>query len=418
MKRIIIPLFLLILLSCSDRDKDNPFDPTGDEPVILGARSINKSVELSWGQPDLVDYTGFNLYRKEEGAEQFFTRIAELLPVSRTYTDTTVEYGSTYIYFIKLASGNLESRPSRAVTATPGPGFNWIVDQYNYQILKTNYDLSYTFLVYDTYPYPGMPTDMAVSPSLETGVILFNRSGMIQEIDFSGNLKSQYDEIRYPYAVAYDPVGSLFWIVDSSGFLYTLDTQADDINYVYISFSKPISIHIAPEKNLISVVDAGEKEIVQFNRSGNLINKITLINGKPLEGPYRYIIDEKHDRSWLVDGNMDIDYIYTKSSEDEEYFLADSVINAGDIEVSPSSEQAWYVSFNRDSSIVLQLSAEGTRQLELSYFYNPFDLHVNPYDGSLIVVDSWNGRVLHYDDSNRLIGEMVNLSFPVKVLVQ
>ncbi|MEE9117452.1 MAG: hypothetical protein V3U02_02500, partial [Calditrichia bacterium] len=115
---------------------------------------------------------------------------------------------------------------------------------------------------------------------------------------------------------------------------------------------------------------------------------------------------------------MDIDYIYTKSSEDEEYFLADSVINAGDIEVSPSSEQAWYVSFNRDSSIVLQLSAEGTRQLELSYFYNPYDIHVNPYDGSLLVVDSWNGRVLHYDDSNRLIGKMVNLSFPVKVMVQ
>jgi hypothetical protein len=416
MKQFLIPLFLLILLSCSERDKDNPFDPTGDAPVILGARSINKSVELSWSQPDLVDYTGFNLYRKKEGAEQFFTRIAELLPVSRIYTDTTVEYGSVYIYFIKVASGNLESRPSEAVSVTPGPGFNWIVDHDAFQILKTSYDLSYTFLVYDT--YPGMPTDMAVSTSLETGVILFNRSGVIQEIDFSGNLKSQYEEIRYPYAVAYDPVGSLFWITDSSGFLYTLDTQADDINYSYVSLSKPISIHIAPEKNLISVVDAGEKEIVQFNRSGNLINKITLINGKPLEGPYRYVIDEKHDRSWLVDGNMDIDYIYTKSFEDEEYFLADSVLNAGDIEVSLSGEKAWYVSFNRRESIVLQLSAEGTRQLKLSYFYNPFDLHVNPYDGSLLVVDSWNGRVLHYDDSNRLIGEMVNLIFPVKVLVQ
>jgi Tol biopolymer transport system component len=118
---------------------------------------------------------------------------------------------------------------------------------------------------------------------------------------------------------------------------------------------------------------------------------------------------------------MDIDYIYTKSSEDEEYFRADSVVNAGDIEVSPESEQAWYVSFEGfegNSSIVLQLSAEGTRQLKLSHFFNPYDIHVNPYDGSLLVVDSRNGRVLHYNNSNRIIGEMVNLSFPVKVLVQ
>jgi hypothetical protein len=157
---------------------------------------------------------------------------------------------------------------------------------------------------------------------------------VVQTIDFSGNLKNQYEEIRYPYAVAYD-------------------------------------------------------------------------------------------RCWLVDGNFNIDYIYTKSSDDEEYFIADSPVNAGDIEASASSERAWYVSFDRSKSTVLQLSADGTRQLKLSYFFNPYDLdvnpydlHVNPYDGSLLVVDSWNGRVFHYDKSNKLIGEMTDLYFPVKVVVQ
>jgi len=416
MKRILIFISIFFLISCSERDKDNPFDPGGEEPVNLLARSFQESVELSWNSPNLIDFTGFNIYRKAEDSEQFFTRIAELSVFTRNYTDTNIIFGTTYVYNIRVASGSLESIPSDPVVVTPGPGFNWIVDETSFQIRKTSYDLSYTFLALDT--YPKMPTDMAVSPGLGAGIILYNRSSLIEEIDLSGASRNQYEQISYPYAVAYDPVGTLFWIVDSSGFLYTLDTRTDIIRNRSASLSKPISIHIASEKNLISIVDAGSREIVQFNRSGTLINKISSVNGKPLEGPYRYVIDEQHDRCWLVDGKSNIDYIYTKSLDEDDFFLADSVYNAGDIEVSFFSEQAWYVSFDRDESVVLQLSAEGTRQLKLSYFFNPYDLQVNPYDGSLIVADSWNGKVLHFNRSNKLIGEMKNLIFPVKVVVQ
>jgi hypothetical protein len=416
MKQIILLLLTIILVSCSERERDNPFDPSGDIPVHIRVRTIDESVEISWDGPNLVDYTGFNIYRKEEGSTQSFSRIAELSRFTRNYTDTAVSFGTSYIYYLRVASGSLESRPSEPVAVTPGRGFNWIVDETSFQIRKVSYDLSYTFLAIDT--YPGMPTDMAVSKKLETAVILFNRSSKIQEIDLSANFKNEYNQIKYPYAVAYDSVGTLFWIVDSSGYLYTLDTRSNFIRNISSSLSNPIAIDIAPTKNLISIVDAGSKEIVQFNRSGIRVNRITSINGKPLEGPYRYVIDEKHDRCWLVDGNSNIDYIYTKILDDQKFFLADSAQNAGDIEVSHSSDQAWYVSFNRNESVVLQLSAGGTRHLELTYFYNPFDLQVNPYDGSLIVVDSWNGRILHYDSSSRLIGEMKNLIFPVKVVVQ
>ena len=416
MNKYIYFLLTAILLSCSERDRDNPFDPSGDIPVNFRARSIEKSVELSWGSPDIIDYTGFNVYRRAEDSDQSFSRIVELSRTTRNYTDTTVSFGTTYTYYVRVASGNLESRPSETVSVTPGPGFNWIVDETSFQIRKLSYDLSYTFLAYDT--YPAMPTDMAISQELQTGVILYNRYSRIEEIDFSANVKDEYGQINYPYAVAYDPVSTLFWIVDSSGYLYNLNTQSNTIRLVSASLSKPIAIDIATEQNLISVVDTGLKEIWQFNRSGTLLERITSINGKPLKGPYRYVIDEVHNRCWLVDGDANIDYIYTKSLEESEFFLADSTLNAGDIAVSLSSEHAWYVTFNGKSSVVLQLSASGTRQLQLAYFFNPFDLHVNPYDGSLLVADSWNGRIVHYNESNKVIGEAENLIFPVKVVVQ
>ena len=52
-----------MLLSCSERKKDNPFDPSGTEPVILNVLSFDKRVDLSWNDPDLTDYSGFNIYR-------------------------------------------------------------------------------------------------------------------------------------------------------------------------------------------------------------------------------------------------------------------------------------------------------------------------------------------------------------------
>lgn len=416
MKKFLIYSTLVLFLSCSERDKDNPFDPGGDIPLYLQARSVQETVELSWNSPNIVDYTGFNIYRKEDGSEQSFKRIVEVSRFARSFTDTTISFGNTYVYFLKIASGSIESQPSEPIEVTPGEGFNWIVDKTSYQIRKMSYDLSYTFLALDT--YPGMPTDMAISNRLETGIILYSGSELVQEINLSGNLRNEYDQIKFPYAVAYDPIGTLFWVVDSSGYLYSIDTQSNIIRNRSSLFSNPRSIHIAPEQNVISIVDAGAKEIVQFNRSGTLINRISTINGKPLEGPYRYITDEKHNRIWLVDGNSDKDYIYTKSVDDEEFFLADSALNAGDIEPDFFGEQAWYVSFNVDESVIMQLSAEGTRQLELSYFFNPYDIQVNPYDGSLLVADSWNGIVKHYNKSNKLIGEMENLIFPVKVIVQ
>ena len=89
-----------------------------------------------------------------------------------------------------------------------------------------------------------------------------------------------------------------------------------------------------------------------------------------------------------------------------------------DLVVDPSDETCWYISFTIGNSSAVQLSPDGTRQSELDGFNNPLDIQINPYDGTLLVVESSNYRVLHYDHSLSLLGELNIFNFPVKVRIE
>ena len=96
----------------------------------------------------------------------------------------------------------------------------------------------------------------------------------------------------------------------------------------------------------------------------------------------------------------------------------DSVFYSGDLETNSFDETCWLISYNEQNSTVLQLSTMGSRQQELSGYYNPYDILINPYDGTLLVADSGHSIVIHYDRYNNIQGTTNNLNFPVKVLIE
>ncbi len=414
--KMIILCGLMLTFSCSDRDKVNPFDSSGDISLSLGIVSYEKNIELTWDRPQVDGFSGFNVYRKAEGYDKSFVRIArDLPPGSRKYIDNDIEYERTYIYYITISGYDIESRPSEKVSINPGPGFNWIVDKWGYQIIKTTYDLEHKILFYDT-DWP--PTNMALSKDLGVGVILYLGFNTVDKINLNGERTGQYTQIEFPIDIVYDHVDSLFWIVDSSGILYSLNTKTDRIVKVSQDFIKPTALFIAPEKDLICVVDKGSKAIIQLNRMGNIVNTISAINGKKLTEPTRFVIDEINDRTWLIDRNYEFDYIYTKGTNENDYTLLDSVFYSGDLETNSFDETGWLISYNAQNSAILQLSATGSRQLELFGYYNPNDILINPFDGTLLVADSGHSLVIHYDRDNNILGSTHNLTFPVKVLIE
>jgi hypothetical protein len=177
-------------------------------------------------------------------------------------------------------------------------------------------------------------------------------------------------------------------------------------------------VSVSKNTGYVNVVDQELKKIFQFDRNGNVISEISSIQNHPLFKPERYLEAEDNGRFWLVDDAGDWDRVYSRAVIMEDFLMVDSLTAAGDLALTVDNTLVWIVIFNTLDSSVMQLSASGTRSLEIKGLYNPYDIEINPYDGTLLIADTGNGRVLHYDPAFQLIGKYLNLNFPVKVMVE
>jgi len=415
----LISFCLLVLsgLSCAEREKQNPFDPHGRIYLTLTVLSHDQQVELMWDSPNLTGYTGFNIYRKQEGVDTVFKTLASmLLPDRREFTDYHIDYHQRYLYYVTVVGEDMESKPSSTVSILPGPGQVWMVDKWGYQVLLSTYDVEHIIRRYLT---NSPPTDMAIAANRNTGLILYNDFGIVEAIDLN-SMQSlvRITSIAHPYNVAFDSAAAIFWIVDTTGYLYKVNASSFQVTTVSSALGKPTQVSVSENAGHINVVDQKLKKIFQFDRAGNVISEISSIGDHPLIKPERYLETADTGRFWLVDDAGIWDRIYTRLVTMEDFQCIDSLNAAGDLALATDHTLVWIVNYNNIDSSVMQLSASGTRPLELKGFYNPYDIEINPYDGSLLIADTGNGRVLHYDNTGQLIGKYLNLNFPVKVMVE
>ena len=84
----------LCLNNCTERSRDNPLDPGSkeDPKIRLSVLSYNDRVELSWNEINLVDFLGYNVYRKNHPDSSFLLIASGLYPGSKRFTDTNIQY--------------------------------------------------------------------------------------------------------------------------------------------------------------------------------------------------------------------------------------------------------------------------------------------------------------------------------------
>jgi hypothetical protein len=422
LRRLLLLIFILTFIYfCSERQRTNPFDSNYNRnimPMFLSLIPVENCNQLSWDDPLFVDYSGFNIFRKLETDTAF--QLLKNLP--RGYSsccDSAIKYGLEHNYYFTITGEGSESKPSAIKSTIPGPGYNWIVDKWGYQIFKTSYDTRYLVLRENKM---SPPQDMAIAKEFNLALITFTSGNAIEMIDLStGELINQLYNISIPYKACYDSIDDYFWVVDSSGSIYKISPVSFSVELIDNTLIHPIEISIAEQAGLIHIVDFGAKKILQYNREGNLLEIIDKIDSSPLQGPEKFIYDEQRGRSWFSDGNGQKDYIYTKLPSENKFQCIDSLSNAGDFELDPTEDAILLISLNPDeinNSFIMQLYANGDRQTCISDLIYPLDISINMYDQSILVADSYCGRVLHYTENFRLLGFSNFYNFPIKILIE
>jgi hypothetical protein len=90
--------------------------------------------------------------------------------------------------------------------------------------------------------------------------------------------------------------------------------------------------------------------------------------------------------------------------------------------VNDKTDECWAIDWNIESNNtkIVKISNTGTKLFEISGFTGPQSLDVDPYDGSCLVADTGNFRVVKISSEGDIIGESIlnTRPFIIRVVTQ
>ena len=412
---------VILILSCRERDRNNPFDPHNDDEFIelgLSLHSTDSLITLSWNIPLKPDFSSFEIYKKEEGQDDF-TLLANISNTVSHYNDIINTLDIRYYYYIKLIGKGVESPPTKTKSIVPGPGSIWMLDDYLWEILKLNYDLSSTAL-----RKVGVwkPENLTFAHEINRGLITYPIFNYYEIFDLSsGNILYGNQAIVRPFDAVYDNGLNRFWLIDSLGSLYIVDSTANE-QFAGKFFKKPVQIDMLDDQ--LVILDKIMNGIYLFDRSPAQVDFIsTNGNDEPFANLDLFRVDQLNKKVYLLDRLKDNNTLYKYNVEKNHLSVVfqDSLIRTFD--VNKQDESIWIIIANKLNSELLQLSSTGQRLVSIKGFNLPRDVKVNPYNGNVIVADITDQlnileqKVFHYR-SNTLIGSFRTYGDPFKVYIE
>lgn len=399
----------------SSRERDNIFDPKNNKKTIeagFGLTSQENYIRLYWNPPHDVIYKSFNLYRKTAGQDSFKLRTV-ILKGNNYFNDSDIIFDQNYSYYLTINGETEESYPTQIKSITPGPGNIWMLDRYLWDIVKLSYDLSAVSL---RKAGAWRPENMAMSKKI--GLITYPVFRYLEIFNLEngrtidGNLN-----LRSPFDATYDPVHGQFWVVDSTGSIYTIDTVEANEQLVYQDLKKPVQIEYM--NNHLFVLDRGFDRLFIFNSTPLLTDSVGLNNsGQTFSDLKLFRLDEAHNNCYLLDGKDGANtlYKYSLDSKQIEAVFTDSLIYSFD--VNRRDESIWIVIANKVNSQLLQLSPAGNRLHTIDGMVRPTDVKINPYNENVVVADFYGQKVYHYRPDLSLVGIYSTIGDPFKVYIQ
>lgn len=415
-------LFFILIASalltgaCTERDRVNIFDPnagidTLDMSVyIISADSVTT---LSWFPPRTLNFVGFNLYRKS-AVDPSFTQIATLPAQQSEYSDHDTEFDVQYTYYLTIQGENSESPPTRPLQVTPGPASYWVLDRFGLNIYKLTYDLRHKLV---TKYAVWIPENLALNTNNQLALVTYPQYRFAEIFKTNAGISIiGFTQFRHPYDCHYFPAQNRFWLTDSSGYLYRINSADGTVELLDQTLNQPTQI--TRNNHAVYVLDRGNKQIVAYGADGNKIQTIKNMGLYQLNNPLfihsapslsqLFIIDQTNANRVL--------YTYNPALNGAQKIYEADYLNT--LQFDPENQTIWVSIDDPQNARLMQLSATGDRLSEIEGFGSIADFKMNPLTKTLVVVDYKNGIVKHVRSDMTIVGISREAIYPFRVYIQ
>ncbi len=419
----ILIIISLVVFSCDERDRNNIFDPNNkNKHIEIGFRlsSEDSTITLFWNPPGNIEYNSINIFRKVQSESE--TVLYAIVEKGIThFIDTDIIYDREYSYFITISGKTEESYPTKTLSTIPGPGSIWIIDSYLWEIKKLNYDLSSVSLRKATFL---QPENLAFSTENDLALVTYPRFRNMELFDVrTGEFKAENTNLGHPFDAVYDSNNNNFWLVDSSGSLYSIDTVDANAQLITQELSNPVQIDIFAQN--LYILDQGKNKIFIYDTSPQLIDSIfQKADHSPFIQLKKFRIDKVNSKIYFIDGQNGNTTLYSYNLLDKQLtsLYQDSIISSFDI--NQTDETIWIIIAKRLNSNLVQLFGNEIRHFNVSELEQPIEIKVNSINGNIVITDFKVSadlevpNVFHYRSDLSPIGTYSTYGIPSKVYIE
>lgn len=403
-------IFSLHCSGCSDRPRLNPLDPQNPDtlgrPTGLDVVSVRDTVRLQWDQLEVRDLTGFRIYRQLEGEAGFFP-IALTLPGAFTFQELGTTYGVQHTYRISAVAADFESPPSADVTITPGPAFSWVADAGTGDLVKLSHDGMHTILRSSELVRPHR---LRIDARRRTVWVLDRFGGEIVRINSRGERVASNRRSLGAADLSIDDVDGSVWVADSLDNGLTKFDSTGTLIKGLKNYKGIVALAMHPATGELWALDRATRRVLIFSRNGDLRRTLPIV----LQRPYDLDIDSRTGKVWIADANR----VLRLDAQGESEALALPPLRlVFAVVADEATGGCWLIDYSsaiRDSNI-LKLRPSGEMLFVGKGFDIPERLAVNPFDGSCLVADYGNGRVVRISADGSRISSYERVFAPIDV---
>ncbi len=400
---------VIISFACADRQRLNPLDPenpnTLGQPTGLSVTSVRDTVTLGWDRLVLRDLSGFRIYRRREG-ETRFSSIAQT-PPANSFRDRGVAFGLPHVYRIAAVADGFESPLSDSVRITPGPTFSWVADASTNELIALSHDGQHETWRAAAF---GQPQRLQIDARRRQVWVLDRFGGEFGRVTFSGQRLLNSKRILGAWDLAVDQTDGSVWVADSlaNGLLKFDSTGA--LSKMLESYKKLVALAVHPQTSELWALDRATLRVQIFSRAGEWRRTLSVALQRPMD----IDIDGRTGKVWIADGQR---ILRLTANGDEEQLPPLAVRLAYRVAADEISGGCWVIDFSAAirGSDVIKLSAAGGLLFTSKGFDLPERVAANPYDGSGLVADFGNGRLVRLAASGRVEGTYDRVFSPIDV---